>query len=268
MAVENEQPQKKNKKSKEPQKPKDTKQPSEKALEKAKKAKQKQIEQMNKEQNAFLTTLAEYISTGTAEAEKCDAADLRCRLIVGAGTVITIGGTIGTIAFSLDFIPTFVTAIITIIGAASIFIGFYLYHKAFGADWGLMLKMTNERKCRICPSSTYSDFRIIDPKTKQLIRTYEYVEKAHIIPGMNRVVLRCFVPDKDTFFNKDAKFTYVVHLNLNEMNYLYNGSVEIKEPRIVEQPEIVSFQEADPDEPEDYDGDNGITDADYKAAMK
>ena len=31
----------------------------------------------------------------------------------------------------------------------------------------------------------------------------------------------------------------------------------------MQQPEILSWQEADPDEPEDYDGDAGITDADY-----
>ena len=218
MAVDKEQPKPKTKKTKEPKQRKENKKPSEKAIEKAKKAKEKQQDKMKKEQITFLSTLAEYISIGTAEAEKYDAADLRCRLLVVSGTVIVIGGTIGTIAFSLDFIPTFVTAIITIIGAAGIFAGYYLFHKDFGADWGMMLRMTNERKCRLRPSSTYSDFKVVDPKTKELVRTFQYVEKAHIIPSMNRVVLKCFVPDKDTFFDKDMKHTYVVHLKLNEMN--------------------------------------------------
>lgn len=253
---------KKDKVSKEQKKPDPKK--IEKKLEAQKKQEQNRLKRDKELQESFEDIIAEHISIGTTNAEKNDGYTLRCLLIVGLGSLLTIGGTIGTIAFSLDFIPTFVTAIVTIVGAASIAAGFYLFYKEFGTNWGMMLQQGNVH--RFETPIYYADFIATDPETGKLT-TYKCVEKAYFVPELDKIVLRCINTDIDEYYNKDVKQKYhSVQLSLFHNSYSFNGPLEVKVIPKVRQPVIASEEGADPDDESEYDGEAGVTDDDFASA--
>ena len=212
----------------------------------------------------FSNAVAEHISIGTHNAEKYDAHDLRCKLIAGAGTLFVLGGTVATILLSLDFIPTIVTAIITLIGAAGIMIAAILFYKEFASDWGLMV--TQGTYHRIQTPTFYSDFKVVNPESKEIVATYQCVEKAYILPEINKVVLRIINTNRKEFMDKDIPKKYsAVQLPLKGMYYVYNGMQEIKVLPRVTPPEI-TYDTADPDDESEYNGDSGVSEEEFNEA--
>ena len=229
---------------------------------KIEKEKQRLLKEYERKQH-FADTIAEHISIGTRNAERYDAHKNRCLLISILGVVVVIGGTFGTIYFSLDFIPTFITSVITFIGACGIATGAILFLKEFGSDWGLMLTQSSYH--RFQTPLYYSDFKVVNPETKDPEGTYQCVEKAYMFPEINKVVLRMINTNPDEFMDPDNKKKYIaVQLPLEGMFYEFNGQMEIKtltKPRLNE---ITTTEAEDPDEPEDFDGDAGVTDDEYE----
>ena len=231
---------------------------------KLEKEKQQLLKEYERKQH-FADTIAEHISIGTRNAERYDAHKNRCLLISILGVVVVIGGTIGTICFSLDFIPTFVTSVITFIGSGGIAAGYILFLKEFGSDWGLMLTQSTHH--RFQTPIYYSDFKVVNPETKDPEGTYQCVEKAYMLPEINKVVLRMINTNQDEFMDPDNKKKYIaVQLPLEGMFYEFNGQMEIKTLTKPKLNEITTTEAEDPDDPNDYEGDAGVTDDEFNQA--
>lgn len=224
------------------------------------------LDEMKRQKKAeYIESVTEHIAIGTTLAEKYDAFNIRTMIIGGSGLVVTIGGIVASILCSIDYLPSIISTIVTAVGVAAFAYAAWNFYSMFKSDWGMMGAEGQRHRFEtpLAPGTVMA----IDPETKDILGTVKLVEKVHIIPQVDTILIKSIVDDPDVFFNKDLKVTRSVQEPLFNYEYRINAPVEINVIRTTRpKPQDIEAVAEDSNDDDDYE--DSVDDDDYEEAMR